>query len=127
MKPDRFPPKLALAAALIFGVLGGWSAAYAHAFLDHASPAVGSTVHAAPKEVRLWFTDSIEAAFSTLSVTDASGRRVDGGKIGTDAKDAAVLQTSLQALPPGTYTVTWRVISVDSHATQGKFTFKVAP
>jgi methionine-rich copper-binding protein CopC len=124
MTPRRFLPRLTLTAALTFGAA---PAIDAHAFLDHASPAVGSTVHASPKAVRLWFSDSIEVAFSTISVTDDSGRRVDDGKAEVDGKDAAVLQTALRALPPGPYTVTWRVISVDSHVTQGKFTFKVAP
>ena len=38
----------------------------AHAFLDHASPLVGSTVPAAPHEVSLSFTQSLEPAFSTV-------------------------------------------------------------
>jgi methionine-rich copper-binding protein CopC len=53
--------------------------AWAHAFLDHASPLVGSTVGAAPHEVSLWFTQNLEPAFSSAQVTDAKGARVDQG------------------------------------------------
>ena len=116
--------KRALAAAGV--VLGlAWPAhASAHAFLDHASPRVGSTVHGSPADVRLWFTQELEPAFSTLSVQDAAGKRVDKG----DAKVAQdTMQVSLPTLAPGRYTVKWRALSVDTHVTEGDFTFEVAP
>lgn len=101
--------------------------ATAHAFLDHASPRVGSEVHGSPAEVRLWFTQDIEAAFSTVSVVDAQGKPVDRGDPGVDASDRSVLRVSLPSLPAGTYRVRWRVLSVDTHVTEGDFTFKVTP
>src|SRR5690606_2092307 len=55
--------------------------ATAHASLDHAEPRVGNTVATAPREVTLWFTQKLEAAFSTITVTSATGQRVDTGKI----------------------------------------------
>ena len=64
---------LALAAA---GAVG----AQAHAFLDHASPLVGSTVASAPHEVVLTFTQSLEPAFSTVTVTDPGGADAGAGK-----------------------------------------------
>jgi len=48
--------------------------ASAHAHLDHASPPVGATMQSAPKDVTIWFTQNLEAAFSTVEVTDAIGR-----------------------------------------------------
>jgi methionine-rich copper-binding protein CopC len=99
------------------------TAAAAHAFLDHASPAVGSTVRGSPPEVTLKFTQELEPAFSTLTVQDASGKRVDKG----DASIAAdTMQVSLPQLQPGRYKVTWRALSVDTHVTEGDFTFEVA-
>jgi copper resistance protein C len=62
---------------LLLFVLG---AANAHAMLDHAEPRVGSKVVTVPHEVKLWFTEELEPAFSTIAVTDTSGRRVDSGK-----------------------------------------------
>jgi methionine-rich copper-binding protein CopC len=58
----------------------GSVAAHAHAFLDHASPLVGSTVANAPHEVSLTFTQNLEAAFSNVAVTGPNGARVDAGK-----------------------------------------------
>ena len=59
------------------------SAAVAHAYasLAHASPSVGSTMSAPPQEVILTFTERLEAAFSKLTVIDASGTEVSQGKV----------------------------------------------
>lgn len=101
--------------------------AAAHAFLDHASPRVGTQVHGSPAQVKLWFTQDIEPAFSTVVVADAQGKQVDRGDKRVDASDRSVLLVSLPPLPAGTYRVRWRVLSVDTHVTEGDFTFKVAP
>jgi methionine-rich copper-binding protein CopC len=101
--------------------------AFAHAFLDHASPAVGSTVHAPPHEVRLWFTQALEPAFSRLQVLDAGGKPVEGGDGHVDPSDRMGLTATLPPLTPGTDRVVWRVVSVDTHVTEGDFTFDVAP
>lgn len=111
-----------------FAVLIGFvSEAGAHAFLDKAVPAVGSTVHGSPSDVRLWFTEELEPAFSTLRVLDQSGKQVDNKDKEVDRKDASVLRVSLPQLPPGTYRVVWRALTVDTHVTEGDFTFSVAP
>jgi methionine-rich copper-binding protein CopC len=99
----------------------------AHAFLDHAVPRVGSEVHGSPPDVALYFTQKLEPAFSTVRVTDAEGRQVDRGDKRVDGADGSVLRVSLPPLPPGTYRVRWRVLSVDTHVSQGDFTFKVVP
>ena len=101
--------------------------AHAHAFLDHAAPAVGSTVRAPPPQVRLWFSQPVEPAFSTVRVVDRSDKRVDRGDAKVDADDPSVLQVSVPTLAPGRYRVVWRVLSVDTHVTEGDFTFDVAP
>jgi methionine-rich copper-binding protein CopC len=98
------------------------SAARAHAFLDHASPLVGSTVPTAPHDVSLTFTQNLEAAFSSVEVTDSSGARVDQGKAQISGN---TMQIGVKALPPGSYKVRWHALSVDTHATEGSFTFHV--
>jgi methionine-rich copper-binding protein CopC len=113
-----------LAFALIACVAAGGAAA--HAFLDRALPAVGSTVHGPPPEVKLWFSQELEPAFSTVKVLDGNGRRVDLMDKRADPQDTALLMVSLRPLPPGTYRVVWRVLSVDTHVTEGDFTFEVA-
>jgi methionine-rich copper-binding protein CopC len=101
------------------------SLAHAHAFLDHADPAVGRTVATAPSAITIWFTQELEPAFSTVEVRDEAGNRVDAGDAMIDASDATILRAKLKPLSPGTYKVAWRVLSVDTHTTEGTFTFKV--
>jgi copper resistance protein C len=108
--------------ALLSLLLGGTIDANAHAFLDHADPRVGNTVATAPREVTLWFTQKLEPAFSTMTVTDSSGQRVEVGKPSISGN---VMRVPLRAVKAGTYRVAWHVLSVDTHTTEGSFTFRV--
>src|SRR5215468_12008960 len=117
--------QLVIALALPLSALAG--PAWAHAFLDHAAPAVGSVARVAPSEVRLVFTQALEPAFSTLQVLDAGGKRVDTGDVHVDRANATVFAVSLPQLPVGKYRVKWRVLSVDTHVTEGDYTFEIAP
>jgi hypothetical protein len=112
---------LAVAAAAIH------VSTYAHAFLDHADPKVGSVVAAAPTELRLWFSQDVEAVFTTAEVLDAGGKRVDTGHPQIDPQQKALLHVPLRKLAPGEYMVNWRVVSVDTHPTVGQFSFRVGP
>ena len=98
------------------------TAARAHAFLDHASPLVGSTVQAAPHEVVLTYTQNLEPAFSTAQVTDPSGARVDQGNAQVSGN---TMRIELKSLRPGSYKVHWHALSVDTHTTEGTYTFHV--
>ena len=101
--------------------------AAAHAMLERAEPAVGSTVRAAPPALRLHFSERIEPSLSAIEVRDAAGKRVDGGKLEA-AEDGTVLAVPLPTpLAPGRYKVVWRALSVDTHVTHGDFSFTVAP
>jgi methionine-rich copper-binding protein CopC len=111
---------LAVIAFLAFRIDAG-----AHAFLDHADPKVGSTVTNSPAEIKVWFTQSLEPAFSTLEVQDAQGREVDKKDAHLDDKDKTLFIVSLPSLPSGTYAVIWHAVSVDTHKTQGHFEFTV--
>src|ERR1700687_1294644 len=113
--------KLLILVALLHMPLAP-GAAQAHAFLDHASPLVGSTVPAAPHEVALTFTQNLEPAFSTVQVTDSGGARVDEGKAQVSGNTMTI---GLKSLGPGSYKVRWHVLSVDTHTTEGTFTFHV--
>lgn len=101
------------------------SQAFAHAFLDHASPRVGSTVGHAPRRVSMWFTEALEPAFSNAIVRNAQGEIVDKGHAHVNRANRMELQIGLKPLPPGTYKVYWHVLSVDTHRTQGSFSFSV--
>jgi len=101
------------------------STAWAHAFLDHAEPKVGSSITNSPAEVKIWFTQELEPAFSAVQVRDAQGKEVDKQDAHVDAKNKSLLEVTLPPLAAGTYTVNWHVISVDTHKTQGHFEFTV--
>jgi copper resistance protein C len=113
--------KLLVIAALFFVPLAT-TAVRAHAFLDHASPLVGSTVASAPHEVVLTFTQNLEPAFSTVEVTDGNGARVDQGKASVSGN---TMRIGLKTIGSGSYKVNWHALSVDTHTTQGAFTFRV--
>jgi copper resistance protein C len=98
----------------------------AHAFLQHSEPGVGSTVQASPTEIRIRFTENIEAAVSSIQVFDASGKEVDKRDLHLDRSDHALLHVSLPRLGAGIYKVVWRVVSVDTHVTNGSFTFRIS-
>jgi methionine-rich copper-binding protein CopC len=72
--------------------------------------------------VTLWFTQKLEPAFSTVTVTDPAGQRVDTGKARVSGNQMSV---SVRPGGPGAYHVTWRALSVDTHTTDGNFTFQV--
>jgi methionine-rich copper-binding protein CopC len=116
----------AILVAVMSLSLGG-TAAWAHAFLERAQPGVGSRLRQPPVEVRLWFTQALEPAFSGVEVTASDGRRVDKGDGHVDDRNRKLLIASLQPLGIGTYTVAWRVLSVDTHRTTGDFKFTVSP
>ncbi len=98
--------------------------ARAHAFLDHAEPRVGNKVANLPHAVTLWFTQKLEPAFSSIAVTGPSGQRIDAGKARVSGNQVSV---SLKSGGAGTYHVNWHVLSVDTHTTDGSFTFQVGP
>ena len=112
-----------LIAALMFSIaLFEAGPASAHAHLDHASPAVGSTVTAAPPDVTIWFTQNLEPAFSSVAVTDASGTAVTKG---APQISGNTMRIALKTIGPGSYTVRWKAVSVDTHKTEGMFSFTV--
>lgn len=110
-------------ASLVMALAFGVSAAVAHAFLDHASPRVGSTVTGAPSEVRLWFTQALEPRFSGAQLRGPGGTVLGSGAV--DGGDPKQMVIPVHGLPPGRYTVRWKVLSVDTHRTEGSFSFEV--
>jgi len=111
---------------LVIGVvLAAVASTAAHSALDRAEPRPGSRLRTSPAEVKVWFTERLEPAFSTLKVEDATGRRVDRADGHVDATDRTLIRIGLSPLAPGAYRVVWRVLSVDSHLTEGGFTFRI--
>ncbi len=112
-------------ALIGLAMLAQASPASAHAFLERASPPVGSEVATSPPELSITFTEGVEPLFSTIEVDGPNGAAVVAGKphVASDGDRRLVLQ--LPKLPPATYTVIWHATSVDTHRTEGRYTFTV--
>jgi hypothetical protein len=110
-------------AAIVLAVLLAAAPAWPHASLVRSSPARRATLTTAPDRVQLWFSEPIEARFSSASVWDAAGRQVDRGDARVEPDDPKRLTLGLQPLAPGTYRVRFRVLSVDGHVVESEFPF----
>ena len=99
--------------------------AWAHAFPVHSEPRVGWTVPVSPPKVTIWFDGELEPAFSTITVYNSAKQQVDKGNSRVNGPDASVLEVDLMPLTSGTYHVYWKALSIDTHVTQGDFTFAV--
>src|SRR6516164_6287291 len=122
MKLHLYLPLVLVGIALTVGPHAG----LAHAFLERAEPAVGSQVTARPRQINIWFTEKLEASLCRLQVFSAVKQEVDQRDCRVDPQNPTELEVSLSPiLPPGTYEVVWKVVSVDTHMTTGKFTFTV--
>lgn len=109
---------------LLFALLLMPQAAFAHAKLTRSEPKAAAKLDRPPGRVELWFSDELAQGLATVEVTDAQGGRVESGEVTlADANKKA--QVELKDLPPGTYTVAYRVVSTDEHTIRGKFSFSV--
>jgi len=117
--------------SFVVAVLGVITAAVqveAHAFLIRAEPRVGTNVNKPPTEVRVWFSETVQSAASSIQVFNASGKQVDKRDTHSDSGNRTILCISLfPALTAGSYKVVWRVTSMDTHVTHGDFHFQIAP
>jgi copper resistance protein C len=116
---------LHLAAMAVIGMAP--AAALAHAFLNQAAPPVGGTVPASPKEIRLTFSEGIEPRFSGIDLATDDGRTVATGAAAVDPTNDKQLVLAVPPLVPGRYRVHWHVVSVDTHRTEGEYSFVVEP
>ncbi|HEX5326156.1 MAG TPA: copper homeostasis periplasmic binding protein CopC [Acetobacteraceae bacterium] len=116
-----------LALILIVLALLAAPPAFAHAHLVRAVPPAGSRVSAAPPTLTLMFSEKVEPRFSQVQVLDPHGAGLAIGKPHVGADSDRTLVVDLPKLPPGTYSVVWRATSVDTHRTEGRFSFTVVP
>jgi copper resistance protein C len=115
------------AAVVLIGLALVPARTWAHAYPERSEPRVGATVRTAPGEVRIWFDGDLEPSFSRLTVTDAGGKRVDRGDAGVAPDNPRLLHVGLPQLAPGVYKVTWSVLAVDGHRTEGDYRFTLKP
>lgn len=94
-----------------------------HAYLVKSAPARRAVLLRAPARVQLWFNERLEPQFSRVSVWDREGKQVDLGDAQVGPDDPTRLSVGVSSLAPGTYTVKFRVLSVDGHVVEDQFPF----
>jgi copper transport protein len=110
---------------LVLGVLLVGTPAWGHAVLEETEPGAGATVVQPPDAVTLTFSESVQISLGGIRAFDSRGRRIDVGEPEHPDGVARQVRASLPELDDGTYVITWRVTSVDSHPIRGAFTFSV--
>jgi len=98
---------------------------WAHAVLVRSAPTARATLSRPPERVSLWFNERLEPAYSGASVWDARGQQVDAADAVVDVGEPRRLSVGVPGLKPGTYTVKFRVLSVDGHLVESQFPFSV--
>jgi len=124
-----------LARLVVLALLAGSStamtfgASLVHNHLVKSSPSEGDSLRAAPVEIKLWFSERPEVAFTsaTLIRGNADSTRIGPLKAAATDDTLAVKVAVPATLEPGTYVVAWRTASRDGHAIRGRFRFTVAP
>ena len=93
--------------------------------LVRSTPPGRATLAEKPDRVQLWFNERLEPAFSSVSVWSSAGTQVDAGDARVGPDDAKRLSVTLPPLPPGAYSVRYRVLSVDGHVVDSSFSFTI--
>jgi len=102
------------------------TAAFAHAILQSTDPVADSTVAQSPPHISLTFNENVTVSIGGIRLLNCTGGRITvGTPQHAPTSDHTVIVGDVPTLKPGTYVVTWRVISADSHPVNGAFTFTV--
>ncbi|HTQ71422.1 MAG TPA: copper resistance protein CopC [Acidocella sp.] len=110
---------------LLLFTLAGISPAFAHAFLKQAQPAVGAVVTKPPSSLLLTFTEGLEVKFCKVIVMDSMGMHAETGAPQPVPGHANEMSVPVHFAMPGKYTVTWHALSVDTHRTEGSYSFTI--
>ena len=126
-KRHRMASKLSLLSVAFLMLAMTWmpQEANAHSFPEEQHPFAGQTLTAPPSEIKIKFDAPIEKLFAKLQVIGADGKDY---AVGTPqiSDDGIQLSSKVEALKPGEYTVKWAVVCVDTHHTEGSYSFTVA-
>lgn len=102
------------------------NAVLAHANLVKSDPSPNEVLSRAPSEIRLWFSEPLEPAFSHITLRDSNGNIIETNDATVDPTDTRQLALAMGNLPNGVYTISWRVVSAaDGHQTQGSIPFSI--
>lgn len=117
----------AIQAVLVFTIVASTDApsALAHSMLVKAEPPQRAVLAKSPERVRLWFNEDIEGDYASLVVFDGDKRPITDLKPQLAQDDPKSIVLPLPELPPGKYSVKFRVLSVDGHVVESSFDFTV--
>jgi len=115
--------KTLILAAAAFALVAGQAAA--HARLITGSPKAGTTV-AAPSELKLTYSESLDLKGCSLKVSGPGGAAVATGALALDPANKRIVHAPISGkLAPGAYKVDWAMKTEDGHTTNGDFAFTV--
>jgi len=98
----------------------------AHALLVRSIPDANASLKTAPAQVELFFSETLDATFSSITVLNSEGTAIDNGDSRVDSADPTHLVVSIPSLPDGVYTVSWKALSAtDGHLTTGAYPFAI--
>lgn len=100
---------------------------FAHAIMVKSQPDQNAIITISPKQIDVWFNDKVGSEYKAVAVIDSKGNRVDNKDVQQEMLDGSHLYCTVPALPADTYTVRYRVVSIDTHIVTGKFQFTIKP
>ncbi len=102
---------------------------FAHGVLRKSEPANGALVHAAPRVIRLTFSEPPHLAFTRVELIGPDSQRVALSPLRAAARDSTrtVVADVLGPLRAGQYRITWQITSADGHPVRGTIAFHIAP
>jgi copper transport protein len=112
---------LALAVAFLVALA---APASAHAQLERTVPSAGAVLDRAPSVAKVRFNEAIQVKADGLQLHDASGSRLDTGKV-RHVDGGKELDLPLGDLKDGGYVLTWRITSADGHPVSGGVTWRI--
>jgi len=125
MREPVFRRAPALALLLLICIGSPLPLAHAHAVVVKAIPADRASLDKVPPAIELQFNATLEKKLVHLKLERADG----SSQTLTDrASEAAIVRCTLpQDLIPGAYTLKYKVLATDGHATQGVLRFTINP
>ena len=112
-------------ASVVFALALVAGSAAAHPSIAISTPKNGEALVTAPREMRITFSEPVEAAFTSVRLIDSSGKDIGGEQTRADPADPKTVVVGLPALSTGAYRARWSVLGRDGHRVKGELTFSV--
>jgi len=114
--------------SLMFGLgLAFPAAALMHTQLTKSAPSANETVAAAPVQIRLWFSEPVELAFSSITLEKADSTVIAKLVVAATDDRKSIAAPIPGALAPATYIVAWKTAATDGHPAKGQYRFTYKP